>query len=56
LTNGSGSIISKLNFVELCGSEQAVAADSYFGGESIKEFVTRSFNSLSSIVVRAALK
>ena len=46
---------SRLDFVELCGSEQAVSNDSLFKGESVKDFVTRSFNSLSSSLVRSAL-
>ena len=46
---------SRLDFLELCGSEQAVAPDSTFKNESVKDFITRSFNSLSSGLVRAAL-
>ena len=46
---------SRLDFIELCGSEQAVSHDSVFKGESVKDFVTRSFNSLSSSLVRSAL-
>lgn len=40
--------ISSLNFVELAGSEQAVTPDSYIVDSSIKSFVTKSFNGLSS--------
>ncbi len=46
---------SKIDFVELCGSEQAVKDDTFYKGESVKDFVTRSFNSLSSQIVRIAL-
>ena len=46
---------SRIDFVELCGSEQAIASDTQFKGESVKDFITRSFNSLSSGLVRAAL-
>jgi len=37
-----------MNFVELSGSEQAVSQDTYFQDSSIKSFVTKSFNGLSS--------
>jgi hypothetical protein len=40
--------VSHLNFVELSGSEQAVAEEKFFMNSSIKQFVTKSFNSLSS--------
>ena len=46
---------SRLDFVELCGSEQAVAEDRMYQGQSTKEYVTSSFNTLSSLLVRAIL-
>jgi hypothetical protein len=46
---------TRIDFVELCGSEQAVATDTQFKGESVKDFITRSLNSLSSTLVRVAL-
>ena len=48
--------ISHLNFVELSGSEQAVAEEKFYRDTSIRQFVTRSFNSLSSQLLRSALK
>jgi hypothetical protein len=49
--------ISTLNFVELPGSEQAVAEDRFFMAEaSVKQFITRSFNGLSQQLLRAALR
>jgi len=57
LRRSSGRVqeISKLNFVELAGSEQAVAEETFHKDTSVKHFVTTSFNSLSSRIVRAAL-
>ena len=40
--------ISSLNFVELSGSEQAVAEERFYKDASVRTFVTRSFNGLSS--------
>lgn len=48
--------VAKLNFVELCGSEQAVAEDSYYQSQSVRSFVTKSFNGLSSLILKSALK
>eukprot|EP00347_Sterkiella_histriomuscorum_P021720 403333001 len=48
--------ISKLNFVELCGSEQAVAEETNIRHQSIRQFVTKSFNGLSSQILKSALK
>ncbi|CDW80672.1 kinesin motor domain containing protein [Stylonychia lemnae] len=48
--------ISTLNFVELSGSEQAVTQDKIMSDQSIKQFVTKSFNSLSSQLLRSALR
>ncbi|CDW75105.1 low quality protein: centromere-associated protein e [Stylonychia lemnae] len=48
--------LAQLNFVELSGSEQAVAEDSYYKEVSIRQFVTRSFNALSSQILRSALR
>ena len=48
--------ISNLNFVELSGSEQAVAEEHVYKESSIRNFVTRSFNGLSSHMVKSALK
>mmetsp|Transcript_30795 Transcript_30795/g.30289 ORF Transcript_30795/g.30289 Transcript_30795/m.30289 type:complete len:150 (+) Transcript_30795:1136-1585(+) len=48
--------LSHLNFVELSGSEQAVAEEKFFMDSSVKQFVTKSFNSLSAQMLRAALK
>ena len=47
-TNKKMTEISNLNFVELSGSEQAVAEEKFYKDVSIKNFVTKSFNSLSS--------
>lgn len=47
--------ISRLDFIELCGSEQAVAEDRLYSNQSTKDFVTTSFNALSSLLVRAVL-
>lgn len=48
--------ISHINFVELSGSEQAVAEEKFYQDASVRNFVTKSFNSLSSQLLRAALK
>lgn len=40
--------ISHINFVELSGSEQAVAEEKFYRDVSVRNFVTKSFNSLSS--------
>ena len=48
--------ISHLNFVELSGSEQAVAEEKFYKDSSVRNFVTRSFNALSSLLLRSALK
>ena len=47
--------ISSLNFVELAGSEQAVADEQFYKETSVRQFVTKSFNGISSQIVRAAL-
>lgn len=48
LSNRKLMEISHLNFVELAGSEQAVAEEKFHLNQSVKQFVTKSFNSLSS--------
>jgi len=48
--------ISHFTFAELAGSEQAVADERFFKDSSIKQFVTKSFNCLSSQLLRSALK
>ena len=49
--------ISQMNFVELSGSEQAVANDcEMLADQSLKQFVTKSFNSISSQLMRTALR
>lgn len=51
------SEVSHLNFVELSGSEQAVSGDDmYHKDNSVRQFVTKSFNSLSTQLLRSALK
>ena len=43
----------RIDFVELCGSEQAVANESFVNGASVKDFITKSFNGLSSKIVKS---
>ena len=40
--------ISRLNFTELCGSEQSVASGGQVRDTSVRQFVTKSFNGLST--------
>ena len=47
--------VSKINFVELCGSEQSVAGAGQMRDTSIRQFVTKSFNSLSTQLLKSAL-
>lgn len=48
--------VSTFNFIELSGSEQAVGEESFYHNSSIKQFVTRSFNGISSQILKAGLK
>ena len=48
--------LSHLNFVELSGSEQAVAQEKFYMDSSVRQFVTMSFYSLSSQILKSALK
>ncbi len=48
--------ISEFKFVELAGSEQTVAEEQFIRDTSVRTFVTKSFNSLSSQMLRVALK
>jgi len=48
----SHSLGYTLDFVELCGSEQAVIPSSSINDDRVRDFVTRSFNSLSSTIVK----
>lgn len=48
--------MSHMNFVELSGSEQAVAEEKFYKDSSVRSFVTKSFNSLSAQLLRSALK
>jgi hypothetical protein len=48
--------ISNFNFVEMSGSEQAVAEEKFYKDSSVRQFVTKSFNSISSQLLRSALK
>ena len=40
--------ISRLNFTELCGSEQSVTSGGQVRDTSVRQFVTKSFNCLST--------
>ena len=55
-TNRKMTEISHINFVELSGSEQAVAEEKFYQDASVRNFVTKSFNSLSSQLLGAALR
>jgi hypothetical protein len=56
MTNRRLMEISRLNFVELSGSEQAVAEEKFYMDSSVRQFVTKSFNTLSSQILKSALK
>ena len=47
--------VSKLNFTELCGSEQSVATGGQIRDTTIRQFVTKSFNCLSTQILKSAL-
>ena len=47
---------SHLNFVELSGSEQAVSNEHQFVNATVRSFVTKSFNGLSSQLLKSALR
>lgn len=47
--------VSKLNFTELCGSEQSVASGGQVRDTSVRQFVTKSFNCLSTQILKSAL-
>ena len=53
-TNKKISEISSLNFVELSGSEQAVSEESFYNNQSVKQFVSKSFNALSAQIMKAS--
>ena len=53
--DGSLREISRLNFTELCGSEQSVAAGGQIRDTSVRQFVTKSFNCLSTQILKSAL-
>jgi len=49
--------MSKLNFAELAGSEQSVAQpDNFVRDTSVRQFITKSFNSLSNQLLKASKK
>jgi len=49
--------MSKLNFAELAGSEQSVAQpDNFIRDTSVRQFITKSFNSLSNQILKASTK
>ena len=47
--------LSRLNFTELCGSEQSVAQGAQSRDTSVRQFVTKSFNNLSTQILKSAL-
>lgn len=52
---GSVREVSRLNFAELCGSEQSVANGNQARDTTVRQFVTKSFNCLSTQVLKSAL-
>ena len=53
--SGAMREISKLNFTELCGSEQSVATGGQIRDTTVRQFVTKSFNCLSTQILKSAL-
>ena len=53
--NGQVKELSRLNFAELCGSEQSVATGEQVRDTSVRQFVTKSFNCLSTQILKSAL-
>jgi len=47
--------ISRLNFAELCGSEQSVAQGGQARDTTVRQFVTKSFNCLSTQILKSSL-